>query len=75
MDTKMSSLNNEWFIGNVLVCAHFSAKLPHNTLFMLHYAVIYTFRDIFDCFNAQTVLWLLYTHNFNIYQKWSTKDI
>jgi len=26
-DKKMISPHNEWYIGNVLVCAHFSSKL------------------------------------------------
>jgi len=29
MDKKMISPHNEWYIGNVLVCAHFSSKLAH----------------------------------------------
>ena len=41
MDKKMISPHNEWYIGNVLICANFS----HNKhmvpkLFMLYYAVI-----------------------------------
>ena len=31
MDKKMISPHNEWYIGNVLVCAHFSSKLAHGT--------------------------------------------
>jgi len=34
--------HNEWYIGNVLVCVHFSSQLAQN------YAVIQTFRDILD---------------------------
>jgi len=26
-----TSTHNEWYIGNVLVCAHFSSKLAHGT--------------------------------------------
>ena len=41
VDKKMISPHNEWYIGNVLVCAHFSSKLAHSTsLFLLYYAVI-----------------------------------
>jgi len=44
MDKKMISLHNEWYIGNVLVCAHFSSKLAQSSwyilLIMLYYAVI-----------------------------------
>jgi len=29
VDTTMISPENEWCIGNVLVCAHFSSKLAH----------------------------------------------
>ena len=29
MDKKMISLQNEWYIENVLVCANFSSKLAH----------------------------------------------
>jgi len=33
VDKKMISPHNEWYmyIGNVLVCAHFSLKLAHGT--------------------------------------------
>jgi len=31
MDKKRISPHNEWYIGNVLVCAHFSSKLAHGT--------------------------------------------
>ena len=31
MDKKMTSPHNEWYIGNVLVCAHYSSKLAHST--------------------------------------------
>jgi len=27
----MSSPHNEWYIGNVLICAHFPSKLAHGT--------------------------------------------
>jgi len=30
-DKKMISPHNEWYIGNVLVCAEFSSKLAHGT--------------------------------------------
>ena len=29
VDKKMISPQNEWYIENVLVCAHFSLKLAH----------------------------------------------
>jgi len=29
VDKKMISPHNEWYIGNVLVCAHFSSKLAY----------------------------------------------
>jgi len=31
MDTKMISPHNEWYIGNVLVCAHFTSKQAYGT--------------------------------------------
>jgi len=31
MDKKMIFPHYEWYIGNVLVCAHFSSKLAHGT--------------------------------------------
>jgi len=31
VDKKMISPHNEWYIGNVLVCAHFSSKLARGT--------------------------------------------
>ena len=31
MNKKMISPHNEWYIGNVLVCAHLSSKLAHGT--------------------------------------------
>ena len=31
VDKKMISPHNEWYIGNVLVCAHFTSKLAHDT--------------------------------------------
>ena len=31
MDKKMISPHNEWYIGNVLVCAHFSSKQARGT--------------------------------------------
>ena len=30
VDKKRISPHNEWYIGNVLVCAHFSSKLAHS---------------------------------------------
>jgi len=56
----MISPHNEWYIGNVLVCAHFSSKLAHGTyclcsiteLFKLFWIVLIVFHV-----NAQTVLW------------------
>ena len=44
MDKKMISPLNEYYIGNVLICAHFSSKQAYGTvwylLFMLYKAVI-----------------------------------
>ena len=34
MDKKIISPHNEWYIANVLVCAHFSSKLAHNTYYL-----------------------------------------
>jgi len=31
VDKKRISPHNEWYIGNVLVCAHFTSKLEHGT--------------------------------------------
>jgi len=31
MDKKMISTHNEWYIENIMVCAHFSSKLAHDT--------------------------------------------
>jgi len=31
VDKKKISPHNEWYIGNVLVCTHFSSKLAHGT--------------------------------------------
>ena len=31
VDNKRMSPHNAWYIGNVLVCAHFSSKLAHGT--------------------------------------------
>jgi len=31
VDKKMISPHNEWYIGNVLDCAHFSSNLAHGT--------------------------------------------
>jgi len=38
----MISPHNEWYIGNVLVCAHFSSKLEHGTYF---YALLRSYLD------------------------------
>ena len=62
VDNKRISPYNEWYIGNVLVCAHFSSKLAHGTncvcsitqLFRL-LGIVYIFSHV----NAQTVLWWL----------------
>jgi len=42
MDKKMISPHNEWYIGNVLVCAHFSSKLAHGTYCL--YCITQLFR-------------------------------
>jgi len=60
VDKKMIFPHNELYIGNVLVCAHFSSKLAHGTyclcsitqLFRL-LGIVYMFPHVY----AQTVLW------------------
>jgi len=42
VDKKMISPHNEWYIGNVLVCAHFSSKLAHSTQCL--YSITQLFR-------------------------------
>jgi len=62
MDKKMIFLHNEWNIGNVLVCAHFSSKLAHGTYCLCSITQLFRlFRDslVFSHVNAQTVLWWL----------------
>ena len=42
MDKKMISPPYEWYIGNVLVCAHFSSKQSHGTIV---YALLCSYLD------------------------------
>ena len=56
----MISPNNEWYIGNVLVCAHFSSKLAHGTYCLCSMTQLFRHLGIvliFSHVNAQTVLW------------------
>ena len=41
VDKKIISPNNEWYIGNVWVCAHFSSKQAHGTY------CLYSFTQLF----------------------------
>jgi len=52
--------HNEWYIGNVLVCAHVSLKQAYGTYCLC--SIMQLFRllgivYIFSHVNAQTVLW------------------
>ena len=49
MDKKMISPHNEWYIENVLVCAHFSSKLAHCT---------YCLRSITQLFRLYGILYI-----------------
>ena len=40
VDKKMNFPHNEWYIGNVLVFAHFSSKLTHVTYCLCSITVI-----------------------------------
>ena len=40
----MMSPHNEWYIGNVPVCAHFSSKLAHGT-HGIDYALLRSYLD------------------------------
>jgi len=60
MDKKMISPHNELYIGNVLVCAHFSSKLAHSTYCLCYITQLFRLLGIVKFFfhvNAQTVLW------------------
>ena len=60
VDKKMISPNNEWYIGNVLVCAHFSSKLAHGTYCLCSFTHLFRLLGvvyIFSHVNAQKVLW------------------
>jgi len=43
----MISPHNEWYIRNVLVCAHFSSKLAHGTFVHIVYALLCSYLDIY----------------------------
>ena len=56
----MISPYNEWYIGNVLVCAHFSSKQAHGTYCLCSNTQLFRLLEkvkIFSHVNAQTVLW------------------
>jgi len=59
----MISPHNEWYIGNVLVWAHFSSKLAHGTYYVCSITQLFRLLGIVKIFfsyvNAQTVLWWL----------------
>jgi len=60
VDKKMSYPHNEWYIGNVLVCAHFSSKLANGTYCLCSITQLFRLLGrvkIFSHVNAQTVLW------------------
>ena len=60
MDKKMITPNNEWYIGNVLVCVHFSLKLAHGTYCLCSITQLFKLLGIVKIFsrvNGQTVLW------------------
>jgi len=60
VDKKMISPHNEWYIGNVLVSAHFSSKLAHGNYFICTITQLFRLFGIvliFSHVNAQTVLW------------------
>jgi len=62
MDKKMISPQIEWYIGNVLVCAHFSSKLAHGTYCICYITQLFRLLGIVSIFshvNAQTMLWWL----------------
>jgi len=65
VDKKIISLHNEWYIGNVLICAHFSSKLAHGTYCLCYITQLFRLLGIFLIFshiNAQSVLWWLERH-------------
>jgi len=43
VDKEMISPNNEWYIGNALVCAHFSSKQAHGTYIV--YTLLHSYLD------------------------------
>ena len=55
VDKKMSSPHNEWYIGNVLICAHFSSKLAYGTYCLNSITQLFRLSHV----NAQTVHWWL----------------
>ena len=42
VDKKIIPPHNKWYIGNVLVCTHFSSKLAHGTYC---YALLHSYLD------------------------------
>jgi len=56
----MISPHNEWYIGNVLVSAHFSSKQAHGTYCLCSFMQLFRLLGkvkIFPHVYAQTVLW------------------
>jgi len=55
----MISHQKEWYIENVMVCAHFSSKLAHGTYCLCSITQLFRVLGIVYIFhvNAQTVLW------------------
>ena len=61
VDKIMISPHNEWYIGNILVCAHFSTKLAHGTYCLCCITQLFRLLGIyfFSHVHAQTVPWWL----------------
>jgi len=48
--TKMISPHNKWYIGNVLVCAHFSSKQAHYSYCLCSITQLFRLLGIFKLF-------------------------
>jgi len=62
VDKKMGSPLNEWYIVNVLICAHLSSKEAYGTYCLCSITQLLRILGIVKIFshvNAQTVLWWL----------------
>jgi len=56
----MISPHNEWYIGNVLVCAYFSSKLAHGPYCLCSSTQLFRLSGIVKIFSnvtAKTVPW------------------